>query len=84
MDHDADLVTLNPETDVERVWSVRHYQHPLFDRGSRQAQTRFDAINGARGIYYSGAYWGWGFHEDGFMSGRRVAASVQEARSRAA
>ena len=37
------------------------------------AQRRLAEINGVRHTFFCGAYWGYGFHEDGVVSGLRVA-----------
>ncbi len=50
------------------------YQHPVFDAAAMAAQRRRHEIQGPRGIYFAGAYWGYGFHEDGVQSGLEVAA----------
>lgn len=38
-----------------------------------RAQERRAEINGVNHTYYCGAYWGFGFHEDGVRSGLEVA-----------
>lgn len=78
------FVTLNPDRELANVWSERTYAHPVFSADARRAQARLDDINGLRNTYYCGAYWGWGFHEDGFVSGLRVARAMQGAQARAA
>ncbi len=55
---------------------MREYAHPVFNRRSRAAQRRKAEINGDRHTWYCGAYWGWGFHEDGFASGAEVAEGM--------
>ena len=70
------FVTLNPQMPLRRVWSVREYAHPVFTRRARAAQRRKAEISGVRGTWYCGAYWGWGFHEDGFLSGVEVAEGM--------
>lgn len=68
-------VTLNrteairPETILYRTV----YHHPVFDQAAVAAQGEWDRINGPRGTYYCGAWWGHGFHEDGVVSALRVA-----------
>jgi len=64
------LVTLNRHEEVEpdRVLGRFDYEHPVFDAGAMQAQSRRHEIQGANGTYFAGAYWGYGFHEDGVRS----------------
>jgi predicted NAD/FAD-binding protein len=44
------------------------YHHPLFTPQAVAAQARHRELNGALGTYYCGAYWRFGFHEDGVAS----------------
>jgi len=76
-EHDF-FVTLNPTFELEAVWCERQYAHPQFDVDARHAQARRHEISGVSGTWYAGAYWGWGFHEDGFVSGDEAAQSVLE------
>ncbi len=64
------LVTLNTShaIDPKRVIARMVYEHPVFNRASLAAQQRIAEINGTRRTYYCGAYWGFGFHEDGVNS----------------
>lgn len=78
------FVSLNPDAPLENVWSEREYAHPVFSLEARQAQRRRNEISGVANVWYCGAYWGWGSHEDGFSSGAGVALKMQEAGSRAA
>lgn len=78
------FVTLNPSGRLRNVWSVREYEHPVFTPAARAAQKRRAEINGANNTFYCGAYWGWGFHEDGFASAMDVVSLLQERVSHAA
>jgi uncharacterized protein len=71
--HDI-CVTLNPveAIDPDRIVATFDYAHPLLDSGAVAAQNRYAEISGARGTWYCGAYWGYGFHEDGVQSALRV------------
>lgn len=78
------FVTLNPDRQLADAWSEREYAHPVFTSQARAAQKRRDEIQGVRNTYYCGAYWGWGFHEDGFVSGLEAARSIRRESVRAA
>lgn len=69
------LVTLNPlhEPDPKTVQGSYSYEHPLYTPAAVQAQQRLAEIQNKRGISYAGAWTKYGFHEDGFSSGLRVA-----------
>ena len=64
------LVTLNrhDEIDPAAVLARFDYDHPIFDAGALAAQDRRHQIQGRNGTFYAGAYWGYGFHEDGVRS----------------
>jgi predicted NAD/FAD-binding protein len=64
------LLTLNRGEDVDpsRVLGRYVYDHPVYTRQAVAAQARRAEINGTRHTYYCGAYWGYGFHEDGVKS----------------
>jgi predicted NAD/FAD-binding protein len=51
------------------------YEHPQYTPESVQAQQAIAALSDSR-IAYAGAYLGWGFHEDGALSGVRAAAKL--------
>jgi uncharacterized protein len=78
------FVTLNPPRALSDVWCTRSYAHPVFTPEARRAQHRRDEISGVGNTWYCGAYWGWGFHEDGFSSGMAVAHDLRGAMARAA
>jgi predicted NAD/FAD-binding protein len=70
------FVTLNARGRVvapERVLGRFVYHHPVFDEGALAAQRLHGAIDGAGGVHFAGAYWGYGFHEDGLQSACAVA-----------
>jgi predicted NAD/FAD-binding protein len=48
------------------------YAHPVFTRAGVAAQSRWGEISGRDRVHYCGAYWGFGFHEDGVASALRV------------
>ena len=72
------LVTLNSAGSIapDLVLAQFDYHHPVFDAAAMRAQRRRPEIQGRRGIYFAGAYWGYGFHEDGLQSGLDVARAI--------
>ncbi len=63
-------VTLNRTEvlDRSRLLGEWTYQHPVYTPAAPTAQARHDEISGANRTHYCGAYWGYGFHEDGVRS----------------
>lgn len=78
---DPFVVTLGRarEIDPARVLARMQYHHPVYTRASVAAQGRRGEINGVRNTWYAGAYWGFGFHEDGLRSGIEVARALGSA-----
>jgi uncharacterized protein len=72
------FVSLNPISapSPEKVLQTIHYEHPIFDMGSTQAQADLTRIQGTRNTWYAGAWTGFGFHEDGFRSGKLAALGL--------
>ena len=68
-------VTLNRTGDIDprHVLKTIDYQHPVYTPEGVTAQRRFDEISARNRTHFCGAYWGWGFHEDGVVSALRVA-----------
>lgn len=69
------VVSLNPvrEPRADLVLGEYDYAHPVFDMAAIEAQKRLPSIQGQRGLWFCGAWAGYGFHEDGFKSGQAVA-----------
>jgi predicted NAD/FAD-binding protein len=73
---DQFCVTLNRSEaiDPSKVIRTISYAHPVFTEAGAAAQARHEEISGRHTrTHYCGAYWGWGFHEDGVKSAVRVA-----------
>ena len=63
-------VTLNRTADIDPNKIIKRltYHHPLFTRAGVAAQQRQGEVNGANRTFFCGAYWRFGFHEDGVVS----------------
>jgi predicted NAD/FAD-binding protein len=72
------FVTLNPARPPheDRVYRCETYRHPLFDLGAMRAQKMLWSLQGQDRVWYCGAYFGAGFHEDGLQAGLAVAEQL--------
>jgi predicted NAD/FAD-binding protein len=72
------FVTLNRNAAVDPAKVLRRfvYHHPIFTTGAVRAQARHGEIDGAGGVHFAGAYWGYGFHEDGVNSALAVVERI--------
>ncbi|HEY5943588.1 MAG TPA: FAD-dependent oxidoreductase [Solirubrobacterales bacterium] len=73
------FVTLNRGEQIDPAKVIRRisYDHPVYTKEGVAAQARHAEISGtARRTHYCGAYWGWGFHEDGVVSALRVCDEI--------
>ena len=75
------IVTLNPirQPRPSQVIQSFDYAHPVFDQGAIAAQRQLPLIQGQRRTWFSGAWTGYGFHEDGLASGLAVAHAILRA-----
>ncbi len=71
------VVTLNRSQAIDpaRVLARMRYAHPVYDAAMVAAQARRGEIQGVRRTWFAGAYWGWGFHEDGIRSAAQLCAA---------
>jgi len=72
------IVTLNTERKPKNIYDEYEFEHPVFDEAAIIAQGKIGNIQGQNNTYYCGAYLKYGFHEDGFASGVRVANLIGE------
>jgi predicted NAD/FAD-binding protein len=71
-------VTLNPDGGIDgrRVLRRFVYRHPLYTARAIRAQRHWGEVSGVNRTHYCGAYWRYGFHEDGLQSALRVARAL--------
>jgi len=67
------FVSLNETQNLENVIERISYSHPQFDEKAIEAQSKRELINGKNNTYFAGAYWRYGFHEDGLYSANTIA-----------
>lgn len=72
------VVTLNRSAAIDpaKVIAKMTYHHPVYTHASVEAQARRTELNGRRNTWFAGAYWGFGFHEDGMRAGVEAAAGL--------
>lgn len=71
-------VTLNATESIspDKIIESFNYSHPVFSLEAISAIQKIEEFNGHNGTWFTGAYLGNGFHEDGVVSGRRVADAI--------
>ena len=72
------FVTLNPAQPPrpDLTFGTFHYAHPQFDAAAERTRAALGSVQGARGLWFCGAWCGHGFHEDGLTAGLEVAAAL--------
>lgn len=72
------IVSLNPIKDPDPGSIIRSffYEHPTFNQSSFSAQKQLWQLQGKQNTWFCGAYFGYGFHEDGLQSGLAVAEAI--------
>ncbi len=73
-------VSLNQQNLVNesKVHGNFNFSHPTYHAGRKRNQARHSSFIRNQGISLCGAYWGYGFHEDGVNSGLRVCKAFGE------
>ncbi|WP_292053438.1 MULTISPECIES: NAD(P)/FAD-dependent oxidoreductase [unclassified Brevundimonas] len=72
------FVTLNPPRPPRPDTLLRSevYEHPVFNPAAINAQKQLWSLQGQGGVWFCGAHFGAGFHEDGIQSGLAVAEQL--------
>lgn len=70
------FVSLNPERPPARAIHRETFRHPCYDAQAIAAQRALWSLQGTGGVWFCGAYFGAGFHEDGLQSGLAVAEAL--------
>ena len=73
------IVTLNRSAAIDptKVLRTMRYEHPVHTHEALAAQRRRAQIQGIKRTWFAGAYWGWGFHEDGMRSAHTLAEALE-------
>lgn len=68
------FVTLNPQKPIpdKKVIKEIYYTHPQYSFDAFQTQKKLPELNGKQRTFFCGAYFGYGFHEDGVKSALAV------------
>jgi len=73
-------VTLNntKAIDESKIIKRLNYTHPVFTQKTLNAQQNHSLLNGMNRCFYAGAYWRYGFHEDGIVSALQAIDDFKE------
>lgn len=74
------FVSINPFQSIDpgKIVKVMHYRHPNFTVENFALQKKLKSVNENSRILFAGAYFGYGFHEDGLKSGLEAAEILKE------
>jgi len=74
------VVSLNMDDRIreDRVLARLTYHHPVYTKSAFESQKRCSEVSGKNGMHFCGAYWGYGFHEDGVKSALKVCEQFGE------
>ena len=62
--------------DSQKVLWKSMYAHPLYSVASQKAQEHLQQLNAGGRVFFAGAYFRYGFHEDGLWSGLQAARAI--------
>ena len=64
------FLTLNPITKIKdsKIIKKINFTHPYLNNKSFEMQNRLKDLQGKKRLWFSGSYFGYGFHEDGLKS----------------
>jgi len=73
-------VTLNNSSAIDETKIIKRlkYMHPVFTQNTLEAQKQHSKLNGLNRCFYAGAYWRYGFHEDGVVSALDAISDFKE------
>ena len=72
------IVSVNPFDSLkkENIIYQTQYTHPIFNKDAIQMQNELFSLNKQSKILFCGSYFGFGFHEDGYLSGLNVSKEI--------
>ena len=64
------FLTLNPIYEIDKANIIKkiNFTHPYFNKETLKLQNSLQSLQGKKRTWYCGAYFGYGFHEDGLKS----------------
>ena len=72
------FVTLGDFPKPNLIFNEMKYEHPVFDFKTLEGQRAFEKIQSEKNTYYTGAYLGYGFHEDGIKSSQVICKLIND------
>ncbi|MBN19343.1 MAG: hypothetical protein CL758_07730 [Chloroflexi bacterium] len=72
------IVSINPikQPQREKIIYTTEYTHPILEKEAINIQKELTTLNKQSRILFSGAYFGFGFHEDGYLSGLKTSQEI--------
>lgn len=72
--------SINPWQEIDKDSIVRElsYRHPLYTLENFALQKSLQKLNEGTRVFFAGAYFGYGFHEDGLKAGLKVVEHLKK------
>jgi predicted NAD/FAD-binding protein len=71
-------LNMTDQIDASKILQRFQYDHPVYSAEAFAAQKRWGEVSGKNQTHFCGAYWGYGFHEDGVKSALKVCEAFGE------
>ena len=76
---DQDIfVSINCDNKIKKNKIIKKikYSHPVFNNKTQDIEKKLNEIQGINGVWFAGAWQGYGFHEDGLKSAIKIVKKI--------
>ena len=73
------FVSINCDDKIKKDKIIKRikYSHPVFNNKTQDIQNKLNEVQGENGVWFAGAWQGYGFHEDGLKSALRIIKNIK-------
>ena len=73
------FVSINCDDKIKKDKIIKRikYSHPVFNNKTQDIKNKLNEVQGVNGVWFAGAWQGYGFHEDGLKSALRIVKKIR-------